>query len=112
MGGDAISSIVFGDKSPSGKLPVTIYDSSLMEARPTIMDMSLRNNGGITYRYYEKTPLYPFGFGLYYTQFEYKYYNDTFNNNYNAFVKTVHTSYHKYTKKISYFFIFLLFCET
>ena len=77
LGGDAIASILFGDVSPAGKLPITIYDVSLTQARPTIMDMSLRNNGGITYRYYQGTPLYPFGYGLSYTTFTYKNYTNT-----------------------------------
>eukprot|EP01084_Bolivina_argentea_P243622 408373_1 len=75
LGGSAISSIIYGDVSPSGKLPYTIYDESILRTRPSIMDMSLRDNGGITYRYYTGTPVYNFGFGLYYTNFTYKYYN-------------------------------------
>ena len=35
--------------------------------------MSLRDNGGITYRYYTGTPLYPFGYGLSYTRFTYDF---------------------------------------
>eukprot|EP01084_Bolivina_argentea_P034812 64482_1 len=78
LGGDAITSILFGDVSPAGKLPTTVYDVSLTINRPSIMDMSLRNNGGITYRYYTGTPLYKFGFGLSYTTFEYKYFNNSY----------------------------------
>eukprot|EP01084_Bolivina_argentea_P219691 372544_1 len=51
-------------------------DKSFLTSRPTIMDMSLRNNGGITYRYYTGKPLYPFGYGLYYTNFTYTNYTD------------------------------------
>eukprot|EP01084_Bolivina_argentea_P317682 550834_1 len=70
LGGPAIANILLGDVSPAGKLSYTIYDKSLLTSRPSIMDMSLRNNGGITYRYYTGTPVYPFGFGLSYTTFE------------------------------------------
>ena len=77
LGGVAIRNIVLGNTAPAGKLPVTIYDASFMKSRNSIMDMSLSDNGGITYRYYTGTPLYSFGFGLYYTNFTYKYYNNS-----------------------------------
>jgi len=71
LGGDAIAAILFGDVSPAGRLPTTIYDSSLTTARPSIGNMDLRANGGITYLYYTGTPLYQFGDGLSYTTFRY-----------------------------------------
>eukprot|EP01084_Bolivina_argentea_P317684 550838_1 len=77
LGGDALLSILFGDISPSARLPYTIYNSTITD-RP-ITDMSLRGNGGITYRYYNGKPVYPFGYGLSYTKFIYKYFNDTTN---------------------------------
>ena len=73
-GGAAILNIVDGTAAVAGKLPYTVYDASLLEARPSMMDMSLRANGGITYRYYEGEAVYPFGFGLYLTTFNYTYY--------------------------------------
>ncbi len=76
LGGAAVRNIIYGLANPSGKLPCTIYDKSFLTTRPTIMDMSLRNNGGITYRYYNGNPLYSFGYGLYYTNFTYKYYTN------------------------------------
>ena len=80
LGGDAIYDVLFGNLSPAGKLPVTIYDENLIRNRPHISDMNLRDNGGITYRYYKGTPVYPFGYGLSYTTFEYKWNN--YNSNY------------------------------
>eukprot|EP01084_Bolivina_argentea_P243621 408372_1 len=75
LGGVAITNIILGLAVPVAKLPYTLYDKSFLTDRPSIMDMSLRDNGGITYRYYTGTPVYNFGFGLYYTNFTYKYYN-------------------------------------
>ena len=60
-GGAAIAKILFGDVSPSGKLPVTFYRST--EDLPDFCDYSMENR---TYRYFQGEPLYPFGFGLNY----------------------------------------------
>ena len=54
---------------------LTIYPQSMAETR-NIMDMNLRDNGGITYRYYTGTSVYEFGYGLSYTNFTYIYYSD------------------------------------
>jgi len=70
LGGDAITSLLWGDVSPSGRLPVTIYPQDLTTTRD-IIDMGLREKGGITYRYYTGKPLWEFGFGLSYTTFRY-----------------------------------------
>lgn len=66
MGGKAIASLIFGDFSPSGRLPVTFYQTS--EELPDFRDYSMK---GRTYRYMEREALYPFGYGLSYTSFEY-----------------------------------------
>ena len=71
-GGKALANIIFGDVSPSGKLPVTFYEKS--ELLPEFTDYSMKNR---TYRYAENNVLYPFGFGLTYgdiicTSVEYK----------------------------------------
>lgn len=65
-GGSAVADVLFGDYSPSGRLPVTFYksDSDL----PPFDDYSMQNR---TYRYFKDDPLYPFGFGLSYTKFTY-----------------------------------------
>lgn len=60
-GGKAVAEILFGDCSPSGKLPVTFYRS--LEGLPAFEDYSMR---GRTYRYMEQEALYPFGYGLTY----------------------------------------------
>lgn len=64
MGGLALADIVFGERSPSGKLPVTFYKS--IDDIPPFEDYSMK---GRTYKFLEKEPLFPFGFGLSYTSF-------------------------------------------
>ncbi|WP_027630191.1 glycoside hydrolase family 3 C-terminal domain-containing protein [Ruminiclostridium cellobioparum] len=65
-GGKAVASLLFGEFSPSGRLPVTFYRTS--EELPDYCDYSMRNR---TYRYMENEALYPFGYGLSYSNFEY-----------------------------------------
>jgi beta-glucosidase len=65
-GGDAVADVLFGGSNPSGRLPVTFYKAS--EKLPAFDDYNMR---GRTYRYFEGEPLFAFGYGLSYTQFEY-----------------------------------------
>jgi beta-glucosidase len=65
-GGRAVADVLFGDVSPAGKLPVTFPKS--LEQLPAFDDYSMN---GRTYRYMTEEPLYPFGFGLSYSCFEY-----------------------------------------
>lgn len=65
-GGRAVADVLFGDVSPAGKLPVTFPRS--LDQLPPFDDYSMQ---GRTYRYMREEPLYPFGFGLSYTCFEY-----------------------------------------
>lgn len=64
-GGTALAEILFGDISPSGKLPVTFYETA--EKLPEFTDYSMKNR---TYRYAQDNVLYPFGFGLTYTDIQ------------------------------------------
>ncbi|MCD4665447.1 MAG: glycoside hydrolase family 3 C-terminal domain-containing protein [Bacteroidales bacterium] len=65
-GGNALADILFGDVNPSGRLPVTFYKST--NDLPPFDDYRME---GQTYKYFRGEPLYPFGFGLSYSEFEY-----------------------------------------
>ena len=68
-GGTAVADVLFGKHNPSGRLPVTSYQSvtDLGDYR----DYSMSSGMGRTYRYFRGRPQYPFGYGLSYTQFRY-----------------------------------------
>lgn len=84
-GGDAIAGILFGDVNPSGRLPVTFPASAAQLPRPEIpgfggkddaqFDVDYTIEGAdIGYRWFARQkakPLFPFGFGLSYTHFDY-----------------------------------------
>lgn len=61
-GGKALARMLFGEISPSGKLPVTFYRNT--DNLPDFKDYGMKNR---TYRYLEESPLYPFGYGLTYS---------------------------------------------
>ena len=61
-GGNALADIIFGEVSPSGRLPVTFYKS--VDDLPPFEDYSMENR---TYKFFKGEPLYPFGYGLTYT---------------------------------------------
>jgi len=65
-GGQAIADVLFGDHNPAGRLPITIVES--LDQLPPFTDYSMK---GRTYRYMVEQPLYPFGYGLSFTSFEY-----------------------------------------
>ena len=65
QGGTALAEVLFGKRSPSGKLPVTFYRSTA--DLPDFLDYSMKNR---TYRYFTGEPLFPFGYGLSYTTFQ------------------------------------------
>lgn len=64
QGGEAIADILFGKCSPSGKLPITFYNS--VDDLPDFCDYSMQNR---TYRYFKGDVQYPFGYGKTYTKF-------------------------------------------
>ena len=65
LGGQALAEVLFGQYNPSGKLPITFYKNT--DELPDFLDYTMKNR---TYRYYKGEPLFPFGYGLSYTQFE------------------------------------------
>ena len=65
-GGTAVADVLYGDYNPAGRLPVTFYKN--VSQLPDYEDYSMK---GRTYRYFEGTPLFPFGHGLSYTTFAY-----------------------------------------
>jgi beta-glucosidase len=64
--GTALADVLFGDYNPAGRLPVTFYKTA--DDLPPFDDYAM---AGRTYRYFAKEVLYPFGYGLSYTKFEY-----------------------------------------
>jgi len=74
-GGEAIADVLFGEESPAGRLPYTIYPASYVN-EILMSNMHMRpneteNSPGRTYRFYTGFPVYEFGFGLSYTEFNY-----------------------------------------
>jgi beta-glucosidase len=65
--GSALADVLFGDYNPAGRLPVTFYRN--VNDLPAFDDYRM---AGRTYRFFKRTPLYPFGYGASYTTFAYK----------------------------------------
>ena len=65
-GGTAVAQTISGKNNPAGRLPVTFYTG--VDQLPAFEDYAMK---GRTYRYFEGTPLFPFGYGLSYTHFSY-----------------------------------------
>ncbi|MBQ4028221.1 MAG: glycoside hydrolase family 3 C-terminal domain-containing protein, partial [Prevotella sp.] len=64
QGGNAVADVIFGDFNPQGKLPITFYKN--VNQLPDYEDYTMKNR---TYRYFKDEVLFPFGYGLSYTQF-------------------------------------------
>src|SRR5213594_560201 len=65
-GGAAVAGVLAGDYNPAGRLPVTFYQS--VAQLPPFGNYSM---AGRTYRYFTEPPLYPFGYGLSFSSFNY-----------------------------------------
>ncbi|ADY51046.1 glycoside hydrolase family 3 domain protein [Pseudopedobacter saltans DSM 12145] len=65
-GGQAVADVLFGKYNPSGRLPITFYRDTTQ-----LPDFENYDMAGRTYRYMQDKPLFPFGYGLSYTQFQY-----------------------------------------
>jgi beta-glucosidase len=65
-GGSAVAQTLSGKNNPAGRLPVTFYKD--VQQLPSFEDYSMK---GRTYRYFKGEPLWPFGYGLSYTKFQY-----------------------------------------
>ena len=68
MGGLALADMIFGTVSPSGRLPVTFYES--VDDLPPFEDYGMENR---TYKFFQGTPVYEFGYGLSYSEMEEKW---------------------------------------
>jgi beta-glucosidase len=68
QGGAALADIIFGKVSPSGRLPITFYKS--LEDLPPYDSYAVK---GRTYRYFDGAVQYPFGYGLSYVNFSYRW---------------------------------------
>lgn len=66
VGGLALAELIAGKYSPNGRLPITFYGE-----HNVLPDFTDYNMTGRTYRYMTEKPLYPFGYGLSYTTFDY-----------------------------------------
>ena len=69
--GKAVADIIFGNYNPSGRLPVTFYAND--KDLPDFEDYDMSNR---TYKYFKGKALYPFGYGLSYTDFAYQWSNE------------------------------------
>ncbi len=86
-GGKAIAEVLFGDVNPGGKLPMTFYKN--IDQLPSFDDYDIRK--GRTYMYLKEDPLYPFGYGLSYTDFSFN--QVSFNNKQFSITDTIKVNF-------------------
>jgi hypothetical protein len=81
-GGLALANVILGQYNPGGRLPITFYPASYVDA-VSMFDMQMRpspTNPGRTYKFYTGQPVFEFGSGLSYTTFSYTWSNDSSNS--------------------------------
>lgn len=74
-GGQAVVDALLGAYNPGGRLPYTLYPAKYT-SQVSMLNMDMRpgpHSPGRTYRFYNGTVAYPFGAGISYTQFSYKW---------------------------------------
>jgi beta-glucosidase len=69
VGGQAVADVLFGDYNPGGRMPVTTVTSE--KDLPIVQDYNMSTPPGRTYKYYTGNLVFPFGYGLSYTMFQY-----------------------------------------
>ncbi|CAF3730469.1 unnamed protein product [Rotaria socialis] len=83
-GGLAVATSIFGQYNPGGRLPITFYPASYVDA-VSMFDMQMRpskTNPGRTYKFFTGQAVYEFGTGLSYTEFAYSCGNDSLISSY------------------------------
>jgi hypothetical protein len=92
-GGLAVATVIFGQYNPGGRLPITFYPASYINA-VSMFDMQMRPsavNPGRTYKFYTGQAVYEFGAGLSYTTFAYSWSNDSMISSYSINTLLKHT---------------------
>lgn len=112
MGGLALADILFGEVSPSGRLPVTFYES--VDDLPPFEDYSMENR---TYKFYKGTPVYEFGYGMTYSDIREKWLDDntvevTNSGDYDTAYSVLKYEYIPHKSLCGFKKIFIKKCET